>query len=127
MPRVAGVDIPNDKPVRIALRYIHGLGPALAAQICEKIGVDPQLKAKNLSEDELSKIASLLADEYVIEGQLRRQVQQNVARLRDIACYRGFRHRRGLPVNGQRTKTNARTRKGPRKTVAGKKSVKEMR
>ncbi len=127
MPRVAGVDIPNDKPVRIALRYIHGVGPTLAMVICEKIGVDPQLKAKNLAEDELSKIASLLADEYVIEGQLRRQVQQNVARLRDIACYRGFRHRRGLPVNGQRTKTNARTRKGPRKTVAGKKSVKEMR
>lgn len=127
MPRVAGVDIPNDKPTRIALRYIYGVGPTTADTICEKLSLDPQTKAKNLTEDELSRIASVLGDDYVVEGQLRRQVQQNIARLRDINCYRGQRHRRGLPVRGQRTKTNARTRKGPAKTVAGKKSVKEMR
>ena len=127
MPRVAGVDIPNDKQARIALRYIYGIGPTNAIQICEKVNIDPNIRAKDLTEEELSKIASILDSDYVIEGQLRRQVQQNIARLRDIGCYRGQRHRRGLPVRGQRTKTNARTRKGPRKTVAGKKSVKEMR
>ena len=127
MPRIAGVDIPNDKPTRIALRYIYGIGPKFASDICEKADIEPDLRAKNLTEEELSKIASILASDYVIEGTLRRQVQQNIARLRDITCYRGLRHRRGLPVRGQRTKTNARTRKGPRKTVAGKRSVKEMR
>ena len=127
MPRVAGVDIPNDKPTRIALRYIYGIGPKLAGDICRKVGIDPQIRAKDLTEDELSKIGSMLDSDYVIEGQLRRQIQQNVARLRDISCYRGIRHRQGMPVRGQRTKTNARTRKGPRKTVAGRKSVKEMR
>ena len=127
MPRVAGVDIPNDKPTRVSLRYIYGIGPKFAADICEKVGVDPMLKAKELTEEELSKIAAVLDNDYVVEGNLRRQVQQSIARLRDIGCYRGVRHRRGLPVRGQRTKTNARTRKGPRKTVAGKKSVKEMR
>ncbi len=127
MPRVAGVDIPNDKPTVYSLRYIYGIGATYAKQICEKTGVEPMRRAKELTEDELAKIASVLDSDYVIEGQLRRQVQQNIARLRDIACYRGLRHRRGLPVRGQRTKTNARTRKGPRKTVAGKKSVKEMR
>jgi len=127
MPRVAGVDIPNDKPAEISLRYIYGVGPKIAGEICKQAGVDPKSRAKDLTEEQLSKIASILGGEYVIEGQLRRQVQQNIARLRDINCYRGHRHRRGLPVRGQRTKTNARTRKGPRKTVAGKKSVKEMR
>lgn len=127
MPRVAGVDIPNDKQTVISLQYIYGVGPKVAADICTKTGIEPQVHAKDLTEEQLSKIASILDSEYVIEGQLRRQVQQNVARLRDIGCYRGLRHRRGLPVRGQRTKTNARTRKGPRKTVAGKKSVKEMR
>ena len=127
MPRVAGVDIPNDKPTVIALQYIFGVGQKIAADICKKAQLDPQLRAKDLTEDQLSRIASLLDSEYVIEGQLRRQIQQSVARLRDIGCYRGMRHRRGLPCRGQRTKTNARTRKGPRKTVAGKKSVKEMR
>ena len=127
MPRVVGVDIPNDKPALYALRYIHGVGLKTAKDICEKARVDPTIRAKNLTEDELSRIASILGADYVIEGQLRRQTQQNIARLRDIACYRGLRHRRGLPVRGQRTKTNARTRKGPAKTVAGKKSVKEMR
>jgi small subunit ribosomal protein S13 len=127
MPRIAGVDIPNDKPTIISLQYIHGVGPKIAKDICAKCSLEPQVRAKNLTEDQLSRIASLLDSDYVIEGQLRRQVQQNVARLKDIGSYRGMRHRRGLPVRGQRTKTNARTRKGPRKTVAGKKSVKEMR
>ncbi len=127
MPRIVGVDIPNNKPTRIALRYIYGIGPNFADDICKKAELDPQVRAKDLTEEELSRITSILDADYVVEGQLRRQVQQNIARLRDIGCYRGLRHRRGLPVRGQRTKTNARTRKGPRKTVAGKKSVKEMR
>ena len=127
MPRVAGVDIPNDKPTFISLRYIHGIGPTSADDICARLDLDRQKRAKDLTDDELSRIATLLQEEHVVEGQLRRQVQQNIIRLRDIACYRGLRHRRGLPVRGQRTKTNARTRKGPRKTVAGKRSVKEMR
>jgi len=127
MPRVVGVDIPNDKPAVISLQYIYGIGPAYAAEICKNAGISPAVRAKELTEEELSKIASVIENDYVVEGSLRRQVQQNIARLRDIGCYRGLRHRRGLPVRGQRTKTNARTRKGPRKTVAGKKSVKEMR
>jgi small subunit ribosomal protein S13 len=127
MPRVAGVDIPNDKPTWIALRYIYGIGPTTARKICEQLNIADDVRAKDLTEDQLSQIANLLTNDYVIEGQLRRQVQQNIARLRDIGCYRGLRHRRGLPVRGQRTKTNARTRKGPARTVAGKKSVKEMR
>jgi small subunit ribosomal protein S13 len=127
MPRVAGVDIPSEKLTVIALQYIYGVGPKIASDICGKTGIAPNTRAKDLTEDQLSKIAAVLERDYVIEGQLRRQVQQNIARLRDIACYRGLRHRRGLPVRGQRTKTNARTRKGPRKTVAGKKSVKELR
>lgn len=127
MPRVAGVDIPDKKPTVYALRYIYGIGPKFAAEICEKAGIDPQIRARELTEDQLSKIAGILDNDYLIEGNLRRQIQQSVARLRDVGCYRGLRHRRSLPVRGQRTKTNARTRKGPRKTVAGKKSVKEMR
>ena len=127
MPRVAGIDIPNDKPAIISLQYIFGVGAKVAADVCAKIGVAADVRAKDLTEDQLSKIAQILDTEYTIEGQLRRQIQQNVNRLKDIACYRGLRHRRGLPCRGQRTKTNARTRKGPRKTVAGKKSVKEMR
>lgn len=127
MPRIAGVDVPNDKPIFVSLQYIYGIGKKLAFDICGKTGIDPQVRAGKLTEDELSRIGTTLDADYTIEGQLRRQVQQNIARLRDIACYRGLRHRRGLPVRGQRTKTNARTRKGPRKTVAGKRSVKEMR
>jgi small subunit ribosomal protein S13 len=122
-----GVDIPNDKPTVISLRYIYGIGPKFAAEICEKAKIEPGLRAKDLTEAQLSTLGGIIDADYVVEGQLRRQVQQSIARLRDIACYRGLRHRRGLPVRGQRTKTNARTRKGPRKTVAGKKSVKEMR
>ncbi len=127
MPRILGVDIPNDKHTVISLQYIYGIGPYLAGQLCERTGIDPDKRARDLTEDELAKLASLLDNEYTVEGQLRRQVQQNIARLRDIGCYRGLRHRKGLPVRGQRTRTNARTRKGPRKTVAGKKGVKEMR
>ena len=127
MPRLAGVDIPGEKVTIVALQYIHGVGQKVAADLCAKAGLNPQARAKELTEEQLSKITAVLDADYVIEGQLRRQVQQNVARLKDIGCYRGIRHRRGLPCRGQRTKTNARTRKGPRKTVAGKKSVKEMR
>jgi small subunit ribosomal protein S13 len=127
MPRILGVDIPPDKPTHIALRYIYGVGPTLAVHLCEQAKVDPQRKAREMSEDDVSRLATILDRECTVEGQLRRQVQQNIARLRDIQSYRGMRHRRGLPVRGQRTRTNARTRKGPRKTVAGKKGVKEMR
>jgi len=127
MPRILGVDIPNDKRTVISLRYIYGIGPFLAEQLCERTGISPDKRARDLSEDELAKLAVLLDNEYVVEGQLRRQVQQNIGRLREIGSYRGLRHRKGLPVHGQRTRTNARTRKGPRKTVAGKKGVKEMR
>ena len=121
------MDLPNDKPTHIALRYIYGIGPSLALRLCEQARVDPQRRARELSDDDISRIANILDRDYVVEGPLRRQVQQNIVRLRDIQCYRGLRHRRGLPVRGQRTRTNARTRKGPRKTVAGKKGVKEMR
>jgi len=126
MPRIAGVDIPNEKRVVIAMQYIYGVGPHISKMILKEAGIDENLRAKNLSEAEVTNIAAIIDREYVVEGQLRRQIQQNVARLRDIGCYRGMRHRRGLPARGQRTRTNARTRKGPRKTVAGKKGVKEM-
>ena len=126
MPRIAGVDVPNDKRIEISLRYVYGIGPYLAGQILKEAGITPSAKAKELTEDEVARIGSVIDRNYVVEGQLRRQVQQNIARLRDIGSYRGLRHRRGLPVRGQRTRSNARTRKGPRKTVAGKKGVKEM-
>ena len=127
MPRILGVDIPNDKPTHISLRYIYGIGPTTALKLCETAHIDPLRKARELSDDDLARLATILDRDYTVEGPLRRQVQQNIARLKDINCYRGVRHRRSLPVRGQRTKTNARTRKGPRKTVAGKKGVKEMR
>jgi len=127
MPRILGVDLPPDKPTHISLRYLYGIGPTLSLRLCEQAGVDPQRRARELNDEDVARITGLLDREYVVEGQLRRQVQQNIARLRDINCYRGQRHRRSLPTRGQRTKTNARTRKGPRKTVAGKKGVKEMR
>jgi small subunit ribosomal protein S13 len=126
MPRIAGVDIPATKRTEIALRYIFGVGPTRAVEICKKAGVDPGVRANKLTEEEVSKMAAIIEQDFVVEGQLRRQIQQNIARLREIRCYRGLRHMRGLPVRGQRTRTNARTRKGPRKTVAGKKGVKEM-
>src|SRR4029079_10342976 len=127
MPRILGIDIPNDKPTHISLRYIYGIGPTTRLRLCGQAKIDPYRRAKELSDDELARLATILDREYTVEGPLRRQTQQNIQRLRDIQCYRGSRHRRGLPVRGQRTRTNARTRKGPRKTVAGKKGVKEMR
>jgi len=127
MPRLLGVDIPSDRPTVVSLTYLYGVGPKIARDLCHKAGVDPQARAKELREDELGRLAALLDKDYVVEGQLRRQGNQNIVRLRDIGCYRGLRHRRGLPVRGQRTRTNARTRKGPKKTVAGKKGVKDLR
>ncbi|HUS37971.1 MAG TPA: 30S ribosomal protein S13, partial [Pirellulales bacterium] len=110
-----------------SLTYLYGVGPQSARDLCQKAGISPKTLAKDLLEDEVARLAALLDKDYVVEGQLRRQVSQNITRLRDISCYRGIRHRRGLPVRGQRTRTNARTRKGPRKTVAGKKGVKDLR
>lgn len=127
MPRLLGIDIPPDKRTEISLQYLYGVGPTVAKQICERANVDPNKRARELTDDELARIVTLLDNEYTVEGQLRRTVQQNINRLKDIGCYRGMRHRRGLPVRGQRTRTNARTRKGPRKTVAGKKGVKDLR
>ena len=127
MPRIQGVDLPNGKPTYISLTYLYGVGRTRAIEICRTLGIDPCSKANDLSEDEIARINNHLDKEYVIEGALRRKVQQDIARLRDIHSYRGFRHRRGLPVRGQRTRTNARTRKGVKKTVAGKKGVKDMR
>lgn len=127
MPRIMGVDIPNDRATVISLTYLYGVGPKIARELCHKTGIDPNRPARDLKEDELGRIAALLDKDYVVEGQLRRQVAQDITRLRDISCYRGLRHRRGLPVRGQRTRTNARTRKGPKKTVAGKKGVKDLR
>ncbi len=127
MPRLLGVDIPNDRPSWVSLTYLYGVGPRTARDLCFKAGINPHMRARELKEDELARLAALLDKDYTVEGQLRRQTAQNIARLRDIGCYRGLRHRRGLPVRGQRTRTNARTRKGPKKTVAGKKGVKDMR
>jgi len=127
MPRIVGVDIPNDKSIRISLTYIVGIGKYTSEQILKEAGIERSTKSGKLSEDELSRITQIIDRNYIVEGQLRRQVAQNIARLRDINCYRGVRHRRGLPVRGQCTQSNARTRKGPRKTVAGKKGVKEKR
>lgn len=127
MPRILGVDIPNDKPTVISLQYLYGVGPWIARELCHKAGIDPQRRARELNEDEIGRLAAMLERDYTVEGPLRRQVAQNINRLRDIKCYRGIRHRLGLPVRGQRTRTNARTRKGPKKTVAGKKGVKDLR
>ncbi|PKL51224.1 MAG: 30S ribosomal protein S13 [Planctomycetes bacterium HGW-Planctomycetes-1] len=127
MPRIVGVDIPNDKIIAISLTYIHGIGQYTAKKILNEVGVKPDVRANKLTEDEVSKIAQIIDRDYPVEGQLRRQVSQDIARLKDIGCYRGMRHRKGLPVRGQQTQSNARTRKGKRKTVAGKKGVKEIR
>ncbi|RMH30154.1 MAG: 30S ribosomal protein S13 [Planctomycetota bacterium] len=124
MPRIAGVDIPDRKAIRYALRYIHGIGPRFADQILAETGIDPTTKAQDLTDQQVSQINGVIDATYIVEGALRRQVAQNIQRLRDIRCYRGERHRRGLPVRGQRTRCNARTRKGKKKTVAGKKGVK---
>ncbi len=126
MPRIVGVDIPNNKPVWISLTYIHGIGRRTACLILKEAKIEEGVKAGKLTEDEVSRLSQIIDREYVVEGRLRRQVSQNIARLRDIVCYRGIRHRRGLPVRGQQTQSNARTRKGKKKTVAGKKGVKEL-
>jgi len=127
VPRLLGVDIPNDKKVAIALTYLYGVGPKVAREACVKNNIDSEKLARDLDEDELSRLSTLLERDYTVEGPLRRLVSQNINRLREIKCYRGLRHRMSLPVRGQRTRTNARTRKGPRKTVAGKKGVKDLR
>ena len=126
MPRIAGVDIPADKPIWVSLTYLYGVGPTNSRQILREANIDAQRRAKDLTEEELATIIGLIDRGFLVEGALRRQIQQNIARLRDIGSFRGHRHRRSLPVRGQRTRSNARTRKGPRKTVAGKKGVKEL-
>ncbi len=124
MARIAGVNVPDQKRVEISLRYLFGIGPARATQICEKLGISKPTRMKDLTEDQLNAIRKEIESAgYVIEGDLRREISLNIKRLMDMACYRGLRHRRGLPVNGQRTRTNARTRKGPAKAVAGKKQA----
>ena len=127
MPRIAGVDVPNEKRIEVALTYIFGIGATMSRRILDEAGVSSETRARDLTEDELSRISATIDKGYEIEGQLRRRVQQDVSRLKKIGAYRGLRHIRGLPVRGQRTRTNARTRKGKKKTVAGKKSVKAMR
>ena len=127
MPRLLGVDIPNNRQIVISLTYLYGVGPATARELCRKAGIDAATRARDLGENDVARLATLLDNDYTVEGQLRRQITQNITRLREIGSYRGLRHRKGLPVRGQRTRTNARTRKGPKKTVAGKKGVKDLR
>lgn len=127
MPRIAGVDIPNEKRAVVALTYIHGIGPHIAKRIIKDTGISPEVRAKDLTDEEVKRIAVEIEQKYTVEGALRRQIQSNIQRLKDIGSWRGLRHRKGLPVRGQRTRTNARTRKGKAKTVAGKKSIKAMR
>ena len=127
MPRLLGVDIPNNRQIVVSLTYLYGVGPATARELCRKAGINAATRARDLGENDVARLATLLDNDYTVEGQLRRQIAQNITRLREIACYRGIRHRKGLPVRGQRTRTNARTRKGPKKTVAGKKGVKDLR
>lgn len=119
MPRIGGVSIPDNKQLWIALRYIYGVGPTRAMEILQKTNIDPYKKAKDLTPEEISKIQKFIEDNYVVEGELRRQINQNIRELIEIRCYRGIRHQKGLPVRGQRTRTNARTRKGPRPNKVG--------
>jgi len=121
MARIAGIDLPRNKRIQIALTYIYGVGHTRAREICQKAEVDSEARTEQLSESEVIRLREVIEREYKVEGDLRREINQNIKMLMDIGCYRGLRHRRGLPVHGQRTHTNARTRKGPRKTVAGKK------
>ena len=121
MPRVIGIDIPDSKRLIISLTYIYGVGPKLAAEVIEKLGLNPNVRARELTEEDIGRINGLLQSEYTVEGDLRRQVQNNIKRLINIHSYRGLRHRMGLPVRGQRTCSNARTRKGKKRTIAGKK------
>jgi len=124
VPRIAGVDVPEKKKILYALQYVHGIGPKFASDILAEAQVDPNLKASELPEQKVAQINAIIDASYLVEGALRRHVSQNIQRLKDIRCYRGERHRKGLPVRGQRTRCNARTRKGRKKTVAGKKGVK---
>ncbi len=124
MPRIAGIDVPDKKKILFALQYIHGIGPKVAADLLAEAEVDPDTRSNDVSETQLAAINAIIDTKYLVEGALRRQVQQNIQRLKEIRSYRGDRHRKGLPVRGQRTKSNARTRKGRKKTVAGKKGVK---
>ena len=121
MARISGIDLPRDKRIEVALTYIYGIGPARAAEVLEKTGINPDTRVKDLTEDQEAQLREAIEHHYIIEGDLRRETARNIKRLSEIGCYRGLRHRRGLPVHGQRTKTNARTRKGPKKTIANKK------
>ena len=121
MARISGVDLPREKRIEIGLTYIYGIGRVTATQILEKAGVNPDTRVRDLTDDEVKKISAVIDEEHMVEGDLRREIALNIKRLQEIGCYRGIRHRKGLPVRGQKTKTNARTRKGPKKTVAGKK------
>ena len=121
MPRILGVQLPNDKPTWIALRSIYGIGPTLSLRLCDQARIDPMRRARELNDDEIARVAGLLEREYTVEGLLRREIQRNIDRLKSVGCNRGVRRSRGLPVRGQRTRSNARTRKGRRKTVPGKK------
>jgi small subunit ribosomal protein S13 len=121
--RIAGVDIPRDKQIWVSLTYIYGIGPTSAHKIMARSNIPPDRRTRDLSEDEVTRLREIVDREYVVEGDLRREVNLNIKRLMEIGCYRGVRHRRGLPVNGQRTRTNARMRKGPKKTVAGRKKA----
>jgi small subunit ribosomal protein S13 len=124
VPRIAGIDVPDRKKIYYALQYVHGIGPKFAKDVLDEAGIDPDLRANELPETDIAKINQIIDNGFVVEGALRRQVQQNISRLREIRSYRGDRHRSGLPTRGQRTRCNARTRKGRKKTVAGKKGVK---
>ena len=127
MARILGVDIPRNKVMRIALQAIYGVGPTVATEVLKKAGIDANTSSNEVSEEEANQIRLILEKEYMVEGDLRREVGLNIKRLKDLGCYRGIRHRRGLPVRGQRTSTNARTRKGPAVAIAGKKSVKSLK
>jgi len=121
MARISGVDLPKDKRIEIGLTYIYGIGVSSAAKILEAAGIDPDTRVRDLTDDEVKKLSSVIEENYTVEGELRRNVAMDIKRLQEIGCYRGIRHRKGLPVRGQKTKTNARTRKGPKRTVANKK------
>ncbi len=125
MARISGVDVPREKRLEIALTYIYGVGPSLARQVCDAVGVDRNTRVRDLTDDEVSQIRGWVDQNLRVEGDLRREVSTDIKRKMEIGCYQGLRHRRGLPVHGQRTHTNARTRKGPKKTVAGKKKVRK--
>ena len=127
MARILGVDIPRNKVMRVALRYLYGVGPSVALQALEKAGVDPDKNSNDLNEEEVQTIRKILEEDFTVEGDLRREVGLNIKRLKDMGCYRGIRHRRSLPMRGQRTHTNARTRKGPAVSIAGKKSIKSLK